>query len=211
MKRIFVALVMMLAVLAVNGCGGGGDNGSTVVFTETILGNETIDGHITEDFATGELLLTPSPAVLRVGVDPLTQDETRAFLDFSLDAIPANAVITSATLELFTSFPSGTTTIPFLIDLVDFEPPLIASDFDREILLFPTALPPLVTTSRTISVSEPDPVQINVTTLMVEAQNRRLPAFQVRILVNPDFPLTGIMGIEDGPLETAPRLRVTFF
>ena len=70
------------------------------------------------------------------GVDPVTGEEFRGFLDFPLggdDGIPFDAVIESATLEIFIVGMSDLLPgeiLPFLIDLIDFQPPyLIEDDF----------------------------------------------------------------------------------
>jgi hypothetical protein len=73
-----------------------------------------------------------------------------------------------------------TGTIPILIELVSFQPPtLIETDFDR------TIQPPLAFVQVAPPFSQADVgtnVSIDVTLLMVQAQQLQLPDFQVRIL-----------------------------
>ena len=146
------------------------------------------------------------------GVDPASGEEFRGFLNFPLrgiDGVPFNAVIESATLEIFirgTSVASQDPTIPFLIDLVDFQPPfLIEDDFDRVVQPSLLTLPVDFYSSDVGSF-----VVIDVTALMDEAQTERLPDLQLRFVL--DFSVdTGLIEIEDDDVETAPLLTVSYF
>ena len=142
----------------------------------------------------------------------MTGEEFRGFLDFPLggvDGIPRDAVIESATLEIFIigmsdSLPGEI--FPFLIDLVDFQPPyLLAGDFSRAIQ------PPLLTMPVDFYPSDEGTlVVIDVTELVDEAQFLGLPDLQLRFLL--DFSAdTGLIEIDDADAATAPLLTVTYY
>jgi len=158
-----------------------------------------------------------SPAVQSIfaGVDPVSLTETRAFLDFPLGGtggIPYNAVIDSASLDIFINDVQPTpTTVPILIYLVSFQPPtLLATDYDRNLQ------PPLFTLSVIPTISSADighNINIDVTNLMVNAQSMGLTDFQVRILE--DFGSSpGLIEINDSTganrSSLAPLLTVTY-
>lgn len=209
MKRNFIWLIMALVVFAVTGCGGGHDDRPLIeTVIESIAG---VDGDIVEDAATGTRTVTlaggsPGSSVL-AGVDPATGDEYRAFLNFSLSSVPLNASIQSATLNIVirdvNASPLGAS-VPMLVELVSFAPPLIPSDFDRAVLL---------TTTRTISpgsVNDPAGVNINVTSLMVQAQIAQHDNFQVRILQDFVSSPLGVVEIDESN-AFAPQLTVVYF
>lgn len=145
------------------------------------------------------------------GIDPIYGDEFRGFLDFYLrgaHGVPSQAIIESATLELFindVTLPFPDTVAPLIIDLVTFQPPtLIASDFDRSIQ------PPLLSLPVDILASdEGSMVAVDVTSLMVEVQNQGLSDFQVRLVLDA-IAASGLVEIEDSILETAPLLTVVY-
>lgn len=146
------------------------------------------------------------------GIDAATGSEFRAFLDFPLTGtggVPGNAVIESATLDIFLDGITQATasSIPIRIDLVTFPPQtLLASDYDR------TAQPAL-TFARTFIVPSDlnHHVSIDVTPLMVQAQISGLSNFQIRILE--DFGTNiqdGLVEIDDTTVNRAPLLEVTY-
>lgn len=216
MKRTIFAALMLFMLLALAACGGG-DNSPPVSTTQT-LSDPVFDGEI-ERTPTADIIRQgmsfPTLQSVFAGIDPVTGTETRAFLNFPLtDVVPVNAVIVSASLDIFIKSIQPTTgSIPILIDLVDFQPPtLVASDFDRTILL------PLASLSTTIFQSDlGQHVIIDVTPLMKEAQLRTLPDFQIRILEDLGLVNPGLIEIEDSTATPAdrtsfaPLLRVSWF
>jgi hypothetical protein len=212
MKKILVVLMLCWLALSVTGCGGGGDGGPPV-FVRNILSAPTVDGDVEQDSVTGSLTVTQVardavPSVL-AGVDPATLNELRAFLHFPLGSIPTNAIIRSATLDIFIDSirPIGGL-VPIRIELVSFPPPLLGTDFDRLLL------PPLAFTTISPPISAADVnrhVVIDVTDLMRAAQANALPSFQVRILEDFGFVSPGLIEIDDTSTALAPLLRVVFF
>lgn len=176
-----------------------------------------------DDRADGDIALSP-PATYTIssaldtgnvlaGIDPASGDEFRGFLDFPLrgsHGVPLDAVIESATLEIFVStvsvsLPDPEQILPYIIDLVAFQPPvLISDDFDRVVR------PPLLTMPFDFYSSDAGAtVVIDVTALMDEAQVQGLPDLQLRFLL--DFSTTsGLIEIDDSDLETAPLLTVSY-
>lgn len=218
MKKIFLAAVMTMMVLALNGCGSD-VTVSTPTFVTNILSDSAVDGDILKPFIPGANVVTQgmTPTVQSVfsGIDPVTLDEYRAFLHFPLtgaNGVPGNAIIASAFLDIFIDSiqPQPLTgTIPIRIDLVDFQPPnLIGSDFERTILL------PLATMTISPPISQFDlnrHVIVDVTLLMREAQFRGLLDFQIRILAEG----VGVIEINDttgvNRAALAPLLQVEYF
>jgi hypothetical protein len=213
-RKVAFFLALALVTVLLNGCNVFIDNREDP--------SPTFVAQITSDVAAdGDIELTP-PATYTIssaldtgnvfaGVDPVTGDEFRGFLDFPLrgsHGVPQDAVIESATLEIFISAVSVSSPdqiLPFLIDLVAFKPPvLIADDFDR------AAQASLLTMPFDFYASDADAiVVIDVTALLDEAQNQGLPDFQLRFLL--DFSATsGLIEIDDNDLETAPLLTVTY-
>lgn len=146
-----------------------------------------------------------------VGVDPLYPEEFRGFLNFDLrgpHGVPWNATIESARLEIFIndvieSVPNAG--IPLIIDLVSYSPPIfIAEDFHRTNLLPLLSLPIDIFSFDTGAI-----VVIDVTDMMAEAQARGLFDFQLRLLLD-GFAGSGLIEIDDGPLDTAPFLIVRY-
>ncbi len=216
MQRMLYVILMGFTILALPGCGGGSSAPQT--FITSIVSDSAYDGDI-EQTSPGSFTITQgmSTSVQSVfaGVDPITLNEFRAFLDFPLGGargVPSNAVIDSAYLEIVVdSIRPISATIPILIELVDFQPPtLLSSDFDRSFQ------PPLAYTRIRPSISPVDVghnVFIDVTSLMQEAQFRALTDFQVRILE--DFGTSpGLVEINDmtgiNRPSLAPLLTVTY-
>jgi len=210
MKRIFVALIMMLTLLGVNGCGGGDDRVSTSV----TIDSSTANGDIVFNSDTGVFTITENDLSLFAGEDPTALREFRAFLDFALDAVPLGASIQSATLDIvirsITVVPPGTS-IPILVELLPYTPgALVTGDFNRS-SFFPVAVRTTILSSDINPPGTPTgaihSVPINVTPLMAEAQRLGLD-FQVRIRQD-GGPAPGLIEI-DNDLEI-PLLFVTFF
>jgi len=207
-------LLTACALLTLAGCGGGDDPPET--FQTQILSDSGYDGDIEQ---TG-----PDSAIVTQGMGPDVQSvfagvldtEFRAFLHFPLGGsggVPANARIDSAFLEIFIDNIYGTAaSIPVRIELVDFDQPMVVTDFDR------TVQPALAYTILSPRLGPSDIgkyVPIDVTGLMVEAQRRGLPNFQVRILQDLGTPVDGLFEIDDptgaNRGSKAPLLTVTYF
>jgi hypothetical protein len=198
---------LALAVSALNGCRR--DDDPIPTYYAEIVSDNYADG----DIGLGlDGTFTVSTAIdtgsVLAGVDPVTGEEFRGFLDFPLegvDGIPFDAVIESATLEFFMSDSTPDGILPFLVDLVDFQPPyLIEDDFSRAIQL------PLLTMSVDFYPSDVGSlVIIDVTELVDEAQFLGLPDLQLRFLL--DFSAdTGLIEIDDADVDFAPLLSVTY-
>lgn len=224
MKRIFFALLMVSITLGLAGCGDGGSSPTQVIVTPSqtfvtqITSDPVLDGDISQTLGTGALTVTQGMSLnvqsVFAGIDPVTGDEFRAFLNFPLTNVPLGASIVSATLDLvINSIRPLSGSIPIRIELVDFQPPtLLASDFDRIIL------PPLVFTTITPPIALADVgthVLVDVTALMAEAQFRKLANFQIRILEDFGIVSPGVIEIDDttgaNRLSFAPLLEVTYF
>jgi hypothetical protein len=174
------------ALLCLGGCGGGNGDDSRQVVTQ-ILSDPGFDGDI-ELTADGSYVVTQgmSPTVQSVfaGIDPTAGTEFRTFLDFPLTGsggVPVNAFIDSAFLEIFIDDLVPTNgSLPLRVELVSFQPPnLVGTDFDR------SAQPPLAAVSVPGDVIDADVghfIPVDVTSLMIRAQQLGLVDFQVRIM-----------------------------
>src|SRR5882757_8441589 len=219
LKRFTLALAC--AVVSLTACNNGDDIvGPPIVFTTQIQSDSGFDGDI-EEIAPASFTITQgmSPTVQSVfaGIDPVARTEFRAFLDFPLTGaggVPGNAIIDSAFLDIYiNSLQPNVGNIPILIDLVSFQPPtLIGTDFDRSVqpsLASIVVSPPLSQADVGTNVS------IDVTPLMIEAQNLGLLNFQVRIMqdLGPAIPILleidDTTGADRGSF--APLLTVNYF
>ena len=211
--RIALYLTLVLAVVVLNGCHSESDNDPLPRYHTEIISDVDYDGDIGLDFDdTYSVTSAADTGSVLAGVDPVSGEEFRGFLDFPLggvDGVPSDAIIESATLEIYiiwTSDSSPDEIFPFLIDLVDFQPPyLIESDFNR------VSQPPLLTLPVDFYPSDVGSyVVIDVTALMSEAQTQRLPDLQLRFLL--DFTAdSGLIEIDDTDIDTAPLLKVTYY
>lgn len=205
MKRIIQALLIVFIILLVSGCGSSNPPPS---FVSNILSNPLLDGDI-ERTSTSDIVTQRNLPSEFAGIDPVTGSETRAFLQFSLASIPLNAVISSATLDIFiNSIRPLIGTIPMRIDLVSFEPrtTLIPGDFDR------ITLPPQVSIPFPIFQSDLGRhVIIDVTAFMQRAQTLGLARFQVRLLEDLGIVSPGLIEIDDATVARAPLLQVIYF
>jgi hypothetical protein len=211
MKRLLFALAILGMICAVTGCGGGNSRNFTV---KEILSDETVDGYIVEDPATGNLTVTEVTRDLQssvlAGIDPVSLKEYRAFLYFPLqNVVPGRANIESASLDIFVrSILPRNGIIPIRLELVSFTPPLAQSDFDRQLLPALAA----VTIFPSINATEVgEHVVIDVTHLMDVAQSLGLADFQVRVMEDPGALAQGLIEIDDSSSDTAPLLRVRYF
>ena len=213
--RIVLYAVLVLAAVALTGCRHDHHHQDDPLPTyhAEIISDVYADGDIglalDDTYTVSSAIDTGS---VLAGVDPVTGEEFRGFLDFPLggvDGIPSDAVIESATLEVYIIGMSDTLPgeiFPFLIDLVDFQPPyLIESDFSR------FSQPPLLTISVDFYPSDVGTlVVIDVTDLVDEAQFQGLPDLQLRFLL--DFSAnSGLIEIDDADVATAPLLKVTYY
>jgi hypothetical protein len=225
MKKTLLPAIMVFIILALIGCGHDHNNAQPTIIAH-ILSDPVFDGDILENppgvfTITQGMTLTP-PAVQSVfaGVDPLTFAEYRAFLDFPLtgaNGVPSNAVIVSATLDIVINSiqpPAGT--IPIRIELVSIPGLTLVApdDFSRTLLpaiTFTTIVPPIS------SFDVGNHVAVDVTSLMVKAQNLGLLDFQVRILEDLGFVPAGTIEINDNTIDQtvrgdlAPLLKVEYF
>ncbi len=213
MKRKILWLVLAAILVALAGCGGGSDR----PLLETVISSDaSVDGDILKNGTTGALTITVpggvAGATLFAGVDAASGDEYRAFLDFPLAAIPANATIHSATLNFvvrnLSTSPAGSS-IPLLVELVSFPPPLVGSDFDSA-PLGPLSMTQTVRNILPGYVNDSGGVDIDVTSLMVEAQVRGLSNLQIRLLENFVTTPLGIVTIDDSD-ATPPQLTVRYY
>ena len=220
-RQVGLAISVVYALLCLAGCGGSSSNFTPLppsVVTH-ILSNPRFDGDIEQTSATTYLVtqgMSPTVQSVLAGIDPTAGTEFRAFLNFPLGGsggVPFNAIIDSAFLEvLVINVIPRNGSVPIRIELVAFQPPtLIGTDFDR------TFLPPLGAVLIFGNVTGADIGQfipVDVTPLMIQAQQRGLLDFQVRImedlgppsftLVEMDDPITS-----DRP-QRAPLLTVTY-
>ena len=211
MKKLLVAALMMYTILTLSGCGDGGSSPPPVVVTQVVTqipSTLAFDG----DILNGSTVSPLNAPSLFAGIDPFTLSEYRAFLVFPLTGVggvPGSALIDAATLDIFINsiilHPSASS-IPIRIELVAYPPQTLQPlYYDRNFL------PPLAFTTITISSANVlRNVRIDVTSLMVEAQRRGLPDFQIRILEDDFFVFRGLIEIDDATINRAPLLTVTY-
>ena len=227
-KRASLILGACLFALVVGGCGGDNDSGQFITVsnkTVEILSDPNLDGDITLDLASNSLS-APSFAVntgsVLAGVNlsptgtPIS--ETRGFLAFPLGALPSNASIQFASISIFIDAVSFATTstapIPFLLesmDTISFPVPIVSSDFDSPYRMS-ESVPFFGRDAGTF-------VNIDVTSLLVDAQARLLSQFEIRFVFDQatfqSAPRTtrGLIEIDDQPANPsrAPLLRIEYF
>lgn len=205
----------LITLLALAGCGGGGDNPPPITQTQ-ILSDSGYDGDIEQTGANSAVVtqgMGPNVQNVLAGIDPVSGDEFRAFLHFPLDTVPGKAQIDSAFLEIFIDDIQPTdAVIPVRIELVSFQQPMVATDFDR------TAQPAIAFTTLSPRLGPSDRgkyVPIDVTDLMRQAQRLGLADFQVRIMEDLGPPIDGLFTIDDATgsnrPSVAPLLTVNYF
>src|ERR1700736_889258 len=216
-----VAVIIACTAMSLTGCGGGcGSSGPPPTITTQILSDSGFDGDIQETspgtYTVTQGMSSPVQSVF-AGIDPATLTEFRAFLDFPLggtSGVPSNALIESAFLDIYiNSLQPSTATLPILIELVSFRPPtLLGTDFDRTIqppLAYLRVSPPFTLADVGTNVS------IDVTSMMVHAQQLGLSDFQVRIMEDLGPAIPGLIEINDTTGANralhAPELTVTYF
>lgn len=142
-SRLLAAILFM--IVALTGCGGGGDVVVTVTPPPTLVSQKLSDAALDGDIEVGTASTIVRQGITQsvfVGIDPTSLSETRAFLDFSLAGIPANAIINSATLDIVVDNLSPLSArVPILVDLVDFQQPLLATYFSSAFLKTTTIIP----------------------------------------------------------------------
>jgi hypothetical protein len=219
--QVRVTIGVLCALLCLAGCGDSGS--STVVIPPSvvsyIVSNPSFDGDIEQTSATTYIVtqgMSPTVQSVLAGVDPTARTEFRAFLNFPLGGpggVPLNAFIEWAVLEvLVDNVIPRNGSIPIRVELVAFQPPtLIGTDFDR------TALPPLGTVLVAGNVTAADIgqfVAVDVTPLMILAQQRGLVDFQVRILQDLGAASFTLIEIDDATTadrpSRAPLLTVSY-
>lgn len=217
--QVYVAISLVYAVLCLASCGGSGGSGFPQAVVTHILSNPRFDGDIEQTSATSYVVtqgMSPSVQSVLAGIDPTTRTEFRAFLNFPLGGsggVPANAIIVSAYLEvLIDNVIPVNGSVPIRIELVAFQPPtLIGTDFNRSVL------PPLAAVVVSGNVTAADIghfVPVEVTPLMVQAQQRGLIDFQVRIMEDLGPASFTLIEIDDATTadrpQRAPLLTVTY-
>jgi len=218
-RQVCVAISVFCALLCLAGCGGNDAVGIPPSVVTNILSNPRFDGDIEQVSPTSYAVtqgMTPTVQSVFAGIDPTARTEFRAFLNFPLGGsggVPLNAIIDGAFLEvLVDNVIPGNGSVPIRVELVAFQPPtLIGTDFDR------TALPPLgaVLVSGNVTAADIGQfVPVDVTSLMILAQQRGLPEFQVRIMENLGPPSFTLIEIDDAITadrpQRAPLLTVSY-
>ena len=214
--------VVLIAAVALAGCGS--TSSTPVAATTTILSDPTVDADVSRDLPNGAPL---PPAVASVTGSVLAGVtftppsgpsllDTRGFLYFPLGNVPVGATVQYAAvniclLQVTLSDPTSPAGTPFFLDLIDttvFPPPVRSSYY---------SVPFLDTrTFNFINTDQGNCVEIEVTTLMNQAQFFALPSFMVRLgfdeatfLSDPDT-TRGLVEIDDSVAATAPLLIVQF-
>ena len=216
--QVGVAICIVGALLCLAACGGNGDGVPPQVVTQ-ILSDSRFDGDI-EQTSPASYTVTQGMSLsvqsILAGIDPTTGSEFRAFLDFPLsgsDGVPGDAIIDSAFLEvLVDNLIPDNGSVPIRVELVAFQPPiLIGTDFDR------AAQPPLGAVLVSGDVTAADIghfLPVDVTPLMIQAQQLGLVDFQLRIMEELGPPIFTLMEIDDTIAadrpQRAPLLTVTY-
>lgn len=219
MKRTFLSAMVVFLIVSAIGCGH--HNRSSQPTTSFIISDPAFDGDIAVNTAGTTTISQGNTQSVFSGIDPVTNVEYRAFLDFPLGGsggVPVNAAIDSAFLDIVIAnvfLQSPGDTIPIRIELVSIQSPLLtAGDYDR------TSRPPLAFTTIAPPISQSDVgnhVSLDVTSLMKEAQRLGLADFQIRILEDLGVVFPGLIEINDTTTtpairgELAPQLQVSYF
>jgi hypothetical protein len=156
-------------------------------FVVSLLSDQPTDGDIAFNPVQSSFTITQGPDTLLFGIDSASPNrpEYRAFLDFPLDgstggpAIPLNATILSADLIIFVNSVAFASTVPVLLDLVEYSvlSGLAPGDY--------SSAPLAVRTFNIFTSDAGRDVLIDVTSLMATAQFLGLADFQVRFLLGP--------------------------
>jgi len=146
-----------------------------------ILSDPASDGDIAFDPVSSVFTITTGATPLFFGVDSSGNNlpEYKTFLTFPLDGVtgqdilPLDAVVTSATVELFVTQVSFASTVPTFLDLIQYGFQNPALDFNAPFIDF-----------RTLDFFSSDPgnfVLIDITPLVQTAQDLALLDFQIRL------------------------------
>jgi hypothetical protein len=216
MRKIGILGLVGVLALILAGCGGGGGDSRQLFFAD-IPSSLNVDGDVALDLQT---IPQPPPSVsfasntgsVLAGVDedllgtPTT--EFRGFLHFPLDIpgndVPQSAIVQSAVLRLRLNRVQFSSTVPIIVDVVSFTPPIIGSDFFQNVLL---PITPTATGVFNIPNSVQD-VDLDMTRLLKEALAEGVRDFQVRILLDTVPTARGLIEIDE---NVAPILLVDFF
>lgn len=216
--QVGVAISIVGALLCLAACGGNGNGVPPQVVTQ-ILSDSRFDGDIELTSPTSYTVtqgMSPTVQSILAGIDPTTGNEFRAFLDFPLSGsggVPGGAIIDSAFLEvLVDNLIPNNGSVPIRVELVEFQPPiLIGSDFDR------AAQPALGAVLVSGDVTAADIghfLPVDVTPLMIQAQQLGLVDLQLRIMEDLGPPIFTLMEIDDTIAadrpQRAPLLTVTY-
>jgi len=207
-EKSWLAGMVFLAALGLAGCSS---NDDLRVFTAEILSDQPSDGDISFDPVNG-FIPTNGPDTLFFGIDEANPNtpEYRAFLTFPLSTVPLGAQIDSAFLIVNIFDVNFSSTIHTFLDLVTYFPgALVPADYSSDPLSYPGG----GFAFRSFDFFSSDigfDVNIEVTSLMREAQRRGLPDFQVRFMLDTG---PGFVEIDDRPTVTitAPLLIVNYF
>lgn len=211
MKRILFGAVALTVILTLFGCGSSSPPPPPP--HASILSSAANDGYIEVDTTGVPVQVAQGNTLASVfaGFDANSGHEFRAFLDFPLggqdgqDVVPANAIIDSATLDIFIDnlTPLSLSSVPIFIDLLPppTRNPLLVGDFTAPFVV-----------SKTSDVAQIDVGHhrlIDVTQLMVQAQLGAFPHFQLRIQQDPAAP-DGLVQIHEATTARAPLLTVFY-
>lgn len=216
-NRWFYAAFMLFAVF-IAGCDDNGHN-----HVKWIYSDPRVDADINRDLSTGALsapALAYDTGEIIAGLtftppSGPSEYDYRGFLEFPLDAVPSGATVDFASLTIYLNgVVLGNTNqyALFFVDLIDtsyYTPPILSSDYSSP---YVSTLPFYF-----FSGDQGDFVEIEVTSLMRDAQALRLPSFRVRIGFDNDAYMAdpgstrGLVRIYDGPsFDYAPLLRVDY-
>ena len=207
MRKIGILGLVGVLALFLAGCGGGDGPHTVIIHSPSDL---SVDGDIgftaPSTYSISQASVTKD---VQYGFD-LGGTEFNAFLDFPLDGftgggvVPLGAIIVSADIEVFVNDILFSSSVPTILELVPFSVTgLTSADFNRSALA----------TRSPFSINvNPDLghfVRIDVTSLMVEAQNRGDRSLQLRFV--PNLVAPGLVVLDDGLVAgRAPLLTVEF-
>lgn len=213
MRKIGILGLVGVFALVLAGCGGGGSSGPAPFVFEQ-LSDQTVDADIAyTGVGSPSIFPASSTGTIQIGVDA-AGTEYRGFLDFPIAGLPLDADVQSAYIEVFVSSVPFGANVPILMELVDFNPPLLASDYFREppSPFLPPVLPrPIFVFRPSDAVAPRLAIRIEVTSLVREALLRAQPEFQLRMLLDPLVAGPGIVQLDDDAVQTAPLLHVVYF
>jgi hypothetical protein len=207
MRKIGIFALVGVLVVVLASCGGGDDHRTVVIRS---LSDQPVDGDIGFT-APATFLISQADVERNVQYGISGGTEFRAFLDFPLDGstgggvVPLNAVIVSADIEVFVNDILFSSSVPTLLELVPFSVTgLTNADFNRAALLTRSPF------NININPDLGHLVRIDVTSLMVEAQNRGDLSLQLRF--RPASLAPGLVVLDDRGVVAGrePLLTVEF-